>query len=73
MKCTLRECNKKVPDNYGFAGFPNGVLINADGDFCCSEECASKYRKQRDKEMDFICTASDREFMSWMLGHFEIG
>ena len=72
MKCFLSSCNKEVPDSLGIPGFDNGVLVSADGDFCCSEECAEKYRLQRDKEMDFICSASDRDFISWMFGHFEI-
>lgn len=27
---------------------PNRVLLNTNGDFACSEECAIEYRKRRD-------------------------
>jgi len=65
MKCHYSECNKDLPE-YG------SVYINTDGDACCSEECADKFRKQRGREMDFICTASNEQFESWMFGHFEV-
>jgi len=72
LKCHRSGCNNDVPDDPLALGYPSGVLVTMDGDFCCSEECAQKFREQRDKEMHFICTASDRMFQSWMLGHFEI-
>ncbi len=41
MKCANNNCGQEVPE-YG------GVLLNQDGDFACSEDCAKKYRQKAD-------------------------
>ena len=62
MSC--RYCGKPV-SSY------NGVLLNQDGDFV-HKECEKPYREKMNREMDFICSASDKEFNSWMMGGFEV-
>lgn len=44
----------------------SGTLLDADGDFVCDEACRVAYCKQRDKDMDFLATATDGEFYEWM-------
>ncbi len=41
MKCA-NNCGKEVPE-FG------GVLLNQDGDFACSEECAKRYNEKKDR------------------------
>lgn len=41
MKCI--ECNRDIKDGQTM------ILMNSDGDFTCSIECDSRYRRKRDK------------------------
>lgn len=45
LKCIV--CKKEVPE-YG------GVLLNADGDFACSETCKKKYLQDMDNLLNII-------------------
>jgi hypothetical protein len=41
------------------------VLVNADGDFACSQACADKYKRERDHFFDHIIH-NDHSFAQWL-------
>lgn len=52
MKCCF--CKKEI--------LYDGILISCDGDFVCDEVCKRGFYK----EMDKVCSMTDKEFYSWM-------
>lgn len=42
----------------------DGILINADGDFVCDQECKQQYEKERDCFFNVIL--DDEKFAEWM-------
>jgi len=59
MSCANSNCDKNALDSL------SRVLMNVDGDFACSEQCAKDYREERDTFLRDI-VHSDTKFNEWM-------
>lgn len=56
IKCEVCEGNADVL---------SAVVLNCDGDFACSEECAKKYKEERDHFFNHV-VHDDNAFADWL-------
>jgi Fe-S-cluster-containing dehydrogenase component len=56
-KCV--QCKKDLGILLEFGG---AKLVNADGDFACSDACKQKYEGERNR----VLSMNDKEFKSWI-------
>jgi len=61
-KCVI--CKKEV-EVYPEFGKKDYVLLNSDGDFACSKECAEKYEKEKEYFFNVILR-NDKLYANWL-------
>ena len=59
MKCCA--CNKEIVGSWKY---PEGKVINMDGDFVCDDKCEKKLHEKIDR----FCKMTDEQFNAWMRG-----